>query len=81
MADHESNIIKPVEGLHSITGLTPAKRREERRRQQQLQREKGKKDEELLDEFDEQDINDSSQDKPKQGKKQSSYGTGIDYCA
>ena len=33
MADSEFNIIKPVEGLQTIQGLAPAKRREERKRQ------------------------------------------------
>jgi len=68
MADYNSNMIKPVEGLQSITGLTPAKRREERKRRQQLHQENEEKDEQLMDEsFEEQDLNPDS--------------TGIDYCA
>ncbi len=34
MADSDYNMIKPVEGLPNIPGLTPAKRREERKRRQ-----------------------------------------------
>ncbi|MFQ6034688.1 MAG: hypothetical protein ACE5NM_02435 [Sedimentisphaerales bacterium] len=36
MADNDYNIIKPVEGLQNIAGLTGAKRREERKRRQNL---------------------------------------------
>jgi hypothetical protein len=36
MADNDYNIIKPVDGLQNIRGLTPAKRREERKRRQNL---------------------------------------------
>lgn len=81
MADYDSNIIKPVEGLHSITGITPAKRREERRRRQQLGQENGKKDEEQLDEYFEEQNSDSLQEEAMQGEKQDSSNTGIDYCA
>ena len=35
MADNDNLIIKPVEGLHNIAGLTPVKERENRKRQQQ----------------------------------------------
>ena len=34
--DNYNNIIKPVEGLQNIIGLTPAKRREERKRRRDL---------------------------------------------
>ena len=39
MADNDSIIIKPVESLKNIAGLTPAGRRENRKRRQQLKRE------------------------------------------
>ena len=45
MADYDSSIIKPVEGLQNITGLAPARRREQRRRRQQLHEENKEKDE------------------------------------
>jgi hypothetical protein len=81
MADYNSNMIKPVEGLQSITGLTPAKRREERRRRQQLNQENEEKDEQKMDEsFGEQDMN---QDEELAEKRVdlNPDSTGIDYCA
>jgi hypothetical protein len=36
MADNDYNIIKPVEGLHNIGGLTPVNRRQERKRKHNL---------------------------------------------
>lgn len=41
MADNDSNIVKPVEGMQNITGLSPARRRQQRKRRQDLH-EKGK---------------------------------------
>lgn len=40
MADNNSNMIKPVEGLQNVAGLTPAKRREQGKRQQDTHEEK-----------------------------------------
>jgi hypothetical protein len=37
MADNDFNIIKPVESLQNIAGLTPARRREERKRRHSQQ--------------------------------------------
>ena len=37
MADYDSNMIKPVEGLQNFSRLNPTGRREERKRRQQLQ--------------------------------------------
>ncbi len=75
MADYDSNMIKPVEGLQNITGLTPAKRREERKRRQQLHKENKEEDEsangkEALSEEQTEKGNDSNPD-----------SIGIDYCA
>ena len=50
MADYDSNMIKPVEGLHSITALTPAKRREERRQRKQFGQEDEEKKEKHINE-------------------------------
>jgi len=36
MPDSDFNVIKPVEGLNNITGLTPIDRRQERKRRQNL---------------------------------------------
>jgi hypothetical protein len=82
MADYDSNIIKPVEGLHSITGLTPAKRREERNRKQQLKQQSQDADERQLDQTDRrQDVDDSSADGVEGRTELDSESQGIDYCA
>jgi hypothetical protein len=85
MADYDSNMIKPVEGLQSITGLTPAKRREERKRRQQLHHENEEEGESAkggLDESgDEQDMNNSDQEWTENQRDRNSDNTGIDYCA
>ncbi len=39
MVDNNSNVIKPVEGLQNIAGLTPTERRKDRKRRQQLNQE------------------------------------------
>ena len=57
MADNDSNIIKPVEGLYNIAGVTPAKRREERKRRQNFQEEETEEPEhEPNEHLDEQDF-------------------------
>jgi len=77
MADNDSNIIKPVEGLYNTAGLTPTKRREQRKRRQNLQKEEGqepKSDEAGLNEpVDEQNLSELN-------KKENNQNT-IDYCA
>jgi len=75
MADYDSNLIKPVDSLKNITGITPAKHREERKRRQQLHHENTEKDE-----------SDKGEETPTQkqpGSKRdiNSDGIGIDYCA
>jgi hypothetical protein len=82
MADYDSNMIKPVEGLHSITALTPAKRREERRQQKQFDQEKEEKKEQHMNESaDKQDMNNQSQVWNENQEDLNSGSTGIDYCA
>ncbi len=85
MADYDSNMIKPVEGLQSITGLTPAKRREERKRRRQLHQENEEEGESAkggLDEsVDEQDMNNSDQQWTENQSDRNSDNTRIDYCA
>jgi len=85
MADYDSNMIKPVEGLQNITGLTPVKRREQRKRRQQFPEENKEKDKsaegELSESVDEQDL-----DNPPEGRTEDENGrnldsAGIDYCA
>ncbi len=92
MADYDSNIIKPVDGLQNIAGLTPVKSREERKRRQQLPGENKEKDESAEDEqnesVDEQNESVDEQDlgNPPQGRADNENGRnpdsiGIDYCA
>jgi len=50
MADYDSNLIKPVDGLKNITGMSPVKHREERKRRQQLHHENEEKDESAREE-------------------------------
>jgi len=82
MADYDSNMIKPVEGLQSITGLTPAKRREEGKRRRQLNQENAEEGEQQLNEsVDEQDMADSLKEQTENSSSRNPDGTGIDYCA
>ncbi|UCC99974.1 MAG: hypothetical protein JSW66_08845 [Phycisphaerales bacterium] len=73
MADYESNLIKPVKSLQTITGLTPARQRDERNRRQQLHQEQDEqaKNEENVPE---KQIEDENDDKHRDGAR-------IDYCA
>ena len=75
MADYDSNLIKPVDSLKNITGITPAKHREERKRRQQLHHENEEKDE--SDKGEET----PAQEQPGSKRDINSDGIGIDYCA
>ena len=75
MADYDSNLIKPVDGLKNITGISPVKHREDRKPRQQLHHENEEKDESA-----------EADETPKEvqtGNKRdiNSDGIGIDYCA
>jgi len=76
MADYDSNLIKPVDGLKNITGLDPVKHREERKRRQQLHHENEEKDESAGEE-------ETPPEERTTGNKRdiNSDGIGIDYCA
>ena len=68
MAEYDSNMIKPVDSLKNISGLTPVKHREEREHRGQLKHQNNENDETVPDETrNENDINTDS--------------IGIDYCA
>jgi hypothetical protein len=54
MADSDFNIIKPVEGLPAIQGLTPTTRQQERKRRQRSPGERGDENPEKRDETTEQ---------------------------
>ncbi len=73
MADYDSNLIKPVQGLQNIAGLGPAKRRKERNRRRQL-REEGKEQDEPA-----KDTETSPQVRAE--RKNDRDNGGIDYCA
>ena len=81
MADYNSNLIKPVEGLHSITGLTPAKRNEKRKRRRQLQQENEEEEKQLDESVDEQDMDNLPEEWTENQKDRNPDDTGIDYCA
>ncbi len=85
MADYDTNIIKPVEGLQSITGLTPAKRSEERKRRRQLHQENEEEEgeqqlNESIDEF-AQGPDNSDQEQTENQSDRNSDNNRIDYCA
>jgi len=75
MADYDSNMIKPVQSLKNISGLTPVKQREERKRRQKLHHENEEKDESARDE--------ETPPEEQTGNKSdiNSDSIGIDYCA
>jgi hypothetical protein len=75
MAEYDSNLIKPVEGLKNITGLSPVKHREERKRRQQLNQENDEKDESA------QDQETLPEEQTGGDRNIDSNGIGIDYCA
>ena len=75
MAEYDSNLIKPVEGLKNITGLSPVKHRKERKRRQQLNQENEEKDELAED----REI--PPEEQTGGDNDISSNGIGIDYCA
>jgi hypothetical protein len=77
MVDNDSNIIKPVESLQNIAGLTPAERRKDRKRRQQLNREKGQSTDLENKTIDEEHL---PIDSTENEDEQSTPG-GIDYCA
>jgi len=82
MADYNSNMIKPVEGLQSITGLTPAKRRDERKRRQQFKQENRDEDEQVMNESaQQQDVDNPSEEWTENPDNMNSGTAGIDYCA
>jgi len=73
MADYDSNIIKPVQSLQNVTGLSPAKRREERRRRNQSHQEHMQEDEPSEDKQAEPEIRAENRNERTARK--------IDYCA
>jgi len=79
MADKDFNIVKPVDGLQNIAGLTPARRREERKRRRNLHEKKQKESNQHPDNpLSRQDLG----NEPAKNKNDDNPdGAGIDYCA
>ncbi len=80
MVDNDSNIIKPVESLHNIAGLTPVKSREDRRRRQKFNR----ANEQSSDA--EGHTNNATDEKKlpvdlTENENEQSTSGGVDYCA
>ena len=73
MADYDSNLIKPVQGLQNIGGLSPAKRRKERKRRRQVPEESAEYDESMTEE--ETVLQEQVENTDEQNE------SGIDYCA
>lgn len=77
MADSNYNMIRPVESLQNIAGLTPVKERKERKQQEE---QKQKKRQEQQDQ--EQTPKDTSEMKPDNATREQQKDTdSIDYCA
>ena len=75
MADNDYSIIKPVDSLHSIPGLTAAKQREQRKRRQNSH---GKQEENAKQQ------SDDLADQQKRGQEYTDVENDhhpIDYCA
>jgi hypothetical protein len=73
MADYDSNLIKPVQGLQNIAGLAPAKRRKERDSRRQSNEQDTEQDEFAGD----AEVTTQEQTEDEDQKN----GGGIDYCA
>lgn len=73
MADYDTNLIKPVEGLQNIAGLGPVKRRKQKSdREKQNAKSDGQDDTG-------QDAETEPEDRIED--RTDSVGSGIDYCA
>jgi len=77
MADNVHNIIKPVEGLQNIAGLSPTKRREKRKKRQNLHEQEDRQRELAEDELNESSEEDIGNKIAENGRDKHS----IDYCA
>lgn len=75
MADNDYNIIKPVESLYNIAGLTPVERRQERKRRDNLNPEHKEEPKQDLNESPEQENTTTKSD----GDENNQHS--IDYCA
>ena len=87
MADYDSNMIKPVEGLQNISRLNPTKRREERKPRQDsyetAKEENESNEDKSTDMFDESADQEGffTEGAKKRSKNLDSDDNGIDFCA
>jgi len=85
MADYDSNMIKPVDGMQNIPALTPVKQREHRKRRQQLSGENKEKNEssegEQSEAVDKQDLGALLEKHAENENGQNPDTVRIDYCA
>ena len=79
MADFNSDIIKPVESLRNVTGISPARRREDRRRREQLNK-NSKENKQENDNSLEENLGESKSQKWPDESKENDNGR-IDFCA
>ena len=74
MADSNYNMIRPVESLQNVAGLTPVKERKERNRQEEQKEKTQHEHEQIPDQV--------SQAEPEnETEQQQSDPNSIDYCA
>jgi len=75
MANYDSNIIKPVEGLQNVAGLVPARDREQKKRRQHP------REENIESAQQEQDRSAERQKPRSKTAKNKNDRDAIDYCA
>ncbi len=76
MVDNNYNMIKPVEALQNITGLTPVNQRKERKPQEKQKQNRQQKRQQIQDESLEIDAENETTAKQEQTDPNS-----IDFCA
>jgi hypothetical protein len=82
MAENDFNMVKPVESLQNISGLSPAKRREERKRRQNTTGQKKEDSEQQPAEFiEESELSGESARSTQDVKNRQQDDAGIDYRA
>lgn len=74
MAENDSNLIKPVNGLHGIIGAKPVKQREGKKRQQHSDEHEEEPKQQLEDAIEQQKQNTEHDEKQNDSNS-------IDYCA
>ena len=82
MAENDFNMVKPVESLQNISGLSPAKRREDRKRRENTTGQKKEDSEQQPAEFiEESELSGESARGAQDVKNRQQDNAGIDYRA